>query len=629
METENGFRKIQRAPFRRPLESGKKRDLNTFQKFPEQVFGLRADIACEEDGKEMRKPRWWMRWGLGLLLAAGNLSQGEESAPTGIPVRTRPGAPGVVAEGSPDLPEAAADLTRSTYFNQGVQLYQAGQLEAARAKFETVLKVDPQNVTALCWLGCILLQQGQVAEAMESLERATLLDPKYALAHNNLALAYLGKGLPEAALQHYRKALECDPQYADAYFNLANLYSSQKKFPEALRNYQKAIQLLEDQIQKRERRPRPKGSVNPPENPQLGEALREQLAEYYNNLGRTYQLLFEERRAQGQSGPAQQALRKALEAYTRATQRAPRRALFFFNLGLVQWPRGPDHIAEAIPPLEQALVLYPQDPAAGSEGFSLADIYLHLGMAYAETGRFQEAERAFLQVQTLQPQQIWGYFHLAKLYARQKDLNRAEETYLRALDLRPNDPVLLHNLGCVYFQMRRWDDAIAHFQQALQGQPEEALTHTNLALAYQQKGLTDQARREWQWVVDREPANAPARVALADLYFRQQDYHEAEMQYRQALELGIQDAGVFTNMGVIYLERNELGLAEASFKRALKLEPRNPRAYYNLGICYEHRGNKAKAMEMYQKALEIDPGYEDARLNWDRLKATPTLSRPM
>lgn len=574
--------------------------------------------------QEMKRLRWWIGWGLGLLGMLGGLAPGEESAPTGVPVRTRPGAPGVTAEVSSGLLESEAALARSTYFNQGVQLYQAGQLEAARAKFETVLKVDPQNVTALCWLGCILLQQGWVEEAVESLERATLLNPKYALAHNNLALAYLEKGLPEAALQRYQKALECDPQYADAYFNLANLYSNQKKFPEALRNYQKAIQLLEGQIKKLEQRPRPKGSPAPAENPGRGEVLREQLGEYFNNLGRTYQLLFEERRAQGQQRPAQQALQKALESYRRATQLAPRRALFFFNLGLIQWSRGPEHLEEAIPALEQALRLYPQDPAAGAEGaegFSLWNIHLHLGMAYAETGRFQEAEQAFRKVQTLQPQQIWGYYHLGRLYARQKDLNRAEETYLQALDLRPNDPVLLHNLGCVYFQKRRWDDAIAYFQQALQGQPEEPLTHANLALAYQQKGLTDQAQREWQWVVDREPENVPARMALADLYFRQQKYHEAEREYQKALELGAQDAGVFTNMGVIYLERNELGLAEASLKRALKLESHNPRAYHYLGICYEQRGNKAKALEMYQKALEIDPGYEEARLNQDRLKA--------
>lgn len=582
----------------------------------------------------MKQSSWWTCWTLGFLITAGNFCWGEEAAPRERAVGTRPGTPGTPTAGSLGRPERASGLIQSIYFDQAVQLYNAGQLEAAQALFENALKTNPQDVAALCWLGCILLQQNRIDEAVKALEQAIFLNPKYALAHNNLAFACLEKKLPEAALQHYQKALEYDPQYADAYYNLANLYRGQKKFREAIQNYQKAIQLVEGRLKKLDRPSRSPGRPDPQELSRQKELLQQQLGEYFNNLGQTYHLLSEERKAQGSPRPAQQALSKALEAYIRATQLAPHRTLFFINLGLIQRQMGPDHLAEAIQALERALTLYPQDRlmAKEAEGISLIDLYLQLGMAYADGGRFQEAEQAFLKVQALQPQKPWGYSHLGKLYTRQKDFERAEEAYLQALELQPNDPALLHNLGCVYFQMQRWDDAIAQFQKALEGQPEETLTHTNLALAYQRKGLLDQARREWQWVVAKEPENVPGRVALADLYFRQQAYNEAEAHYRQAIELGAQDPEIFNNVGVIYLERNEVGLAEASFKRALKLNDRNPRAYNNLGVCYEHRSSKEKALQMYQKALAIDPGYEDAKSNRDRLNASwpipPAYNKP-
>ena len=158
-----------------------------------------------------------------------------------------------------------------TAYNEGVGLVQAKNLDAAVAKFQEAVQIDPSLAEAYGVLADIHLKQGRWAEALAAAEKFAELKPAAAKglrelrydaykgmgdeAKANAALEDLIKNEPgreaairvynlgaeatrkeqtEVAIRQLRRAMEIDPTLTDAYVNLANLYLAKKQNKEAL-----------------------------------------------------------------------------------------------------------------------------------------------------------------------------------------------------------------------------------------------------------------------------------------------------------------------------------------------------------------------------------------------------------
>lgn len=112
-------------------------------------------------------------------------------------------------------------------------LHRAGELDAAERLYGAVLSIEPDNPSALHFLGLRRYQQGHADEALALLERATALSPDYADALNNLGnLLKLGQR-HEAAEQAYRRVLALVPDHAQALTNLGILIGARGAWEEA------------------------------------------------------------------------------------------------------------------------------------------------------------------------------------------------------------------------------------------------------------------------------------------------------------------------------------------------------------------------------------------------------------
>ncbi len=162
---------------------------------------------------------------------------------------------------------------------EGLKALQSGELDAARARFKTLLENDPKSLVALMNLGSMeyraknfaeaekLLRQatrvdpdlaaawltlgvatcegGRLDAALAALAQAVLLEPSNAKAHSYLGVTLGRKGWLDGAEAELQRALELDGNYADAHFNLAVIYL-QRSSPAvelARRHYQRALEL--------------------------------------------------------------------------------------------------------------------------------------------------------------------------------------------------------------------------------------------------------------------------------------------------------------------------------------------------------------------------------------------------
>ena len=108
-------------------------------------------------------------------------------------------------------------------FFQALDDEEAGRLDEAQRKYETILSVIPDHVDALVNLGNILYLTGAETAAANRYLQALGINPDHVEANYNLANLLEGRGELNGAVLFYQKALGEDPEFADAHFNLAML----------------------------------------------------------------------------------------------------------------------------------------------------------------------------------------------------------------------------------------------------------------------------------------------------------------------------------------------------------------------------------------------------------------------
>ena len=107
-----------------------------------------------------------------------------------------------------------------------------GDLPAARAAFEKVVRLAPNAPEGHNSLGWVLLKTGNPDEAVAHLRAAVKLKPAFVQAHINLANALAVKrdrqGAIEAAINEARTAVKLAPSDSEAHRTLGRMLSFQQ-----------------------------------------------------------------------------------------------------------------------------------------------------------------------------------------------------------------------------------------------------------------------------------------------------------------------------------------------------------------------------------------------------------------
>ena len=127
--------------------------------------------------------------------------------------------------------------------NLSIQQIESGRLDDAERALNQVIKIQPKNSDALCFLSVIWAYRSDFDRALIYISRSIDQDPKNSNAINNKGniLKELGR-LDEAKLS-YKKAIDLDPRNHEAFNNLGNLQQELGHYSEAILNYEKAVAL--------------------------------------------------------------------------------------------------------------------------------------------------------------------------------------------------------------------------------------------------------------------------------------------------------------------------------------------------------------------------------------------------
>jgi Flp pilus assembly protein TadD len=131
----------------------------------------------------------------------------------------------------------------------GVDLHQAGQLDAAEAYYRAALQRRPDFPAAWATLGLARLAAGALDEAEQHQREALRLDPALPDAHNGLGLVHYQLGRVAEAENCFRGCLRLWPEHPGAHLNLAATLQSRGRLEEAEASYRDALRFGADAAQ--------------------------------------------------------------------------------------------------------------------------------------------------------------------------------------------------------------------------------------------------------------------------------------------------------------------------------------------------------------------------------------------
>jgi tetratricopeptide (TPR) repeat protein len=284
-------------------------------------------------------------------------------------------------------------------------------------------------------------------------------------------------------------------------------------------------------------------------------------------------------RAHGTLGLVYEANHMWVEAqacFRHAATLAPDEAVWRHHLAICLFEGGQP--AEALTALDEAI---DRDP-----GFVPA--WQRRGELLHESGRLDDAERAFLEVIARAPEASEGYAGLGKVLLARGDHAGAVERLERAIRLDHGNLAAHYALGRAYRALGRDDEARVELALG-----EEATTQY----------LTDPLSAE---------AALYPRGILYELHLAKSmiDEGRADLAIERLRRLAREfpeDVSVQNNLGGAYLAAGRLEEAKRALLDAIRLNPRHRSSFENLGECLARLRQMESALGMFDKAIALDP----------------------
>jgi Flp pilus assembly protein TadD len=99
---------------------------------------------------------------------------------------------------------------------------------------------------------------------------------------------------------------------------------------------------------------------------------------------------------------------------------------------------------------------------------------MSLGLLYARTGRFDQAEQHYLQALKIQSSYAPAYVNLADLYRAQQRDKEGEKLLREAVKALPDDAGVAHALGLLLVREKKGDEALSWLKRAAERAPDNA-----------------------------------------------------------------------------------------------------------------------------------------------------------
>ena len=246
----------------------------------------------------------------------------------------------------------------------------------------------------------------------------------------------------------------------------------------------------------------------------------------------------------------------------------------------------------------------------------------HVGFAYLETNRLQDAVAAFDRAHRLTPADDAIVVYLGQALNQTRQFDKALVLVRPRRTAVPGDVRLARVEADALRGLGKADAGAALLRTFLEGRPATASPYQTLADYYASAGRYADAAGTLKGAVAAFPDDVDVRFQYGAMLERQKQGAEAERVFRDVLAADPEHAPALNYLGYMLAERGErLAEALALVKRAVDLEPHNGAYLDSLGWVYYKLGNLDEAEPRLRAAAAQLPRDSVVQDHWGDLLA--------
>ena len=230
--------------------------------------------------------------------------------------------------------------------------------------------------------------------------------------------------------------------------------------------------------------------------------------------------------------------------------------------------------------------------------------------------KVSDAEELYKKILRIDKTHLDANYMLGTLYAESGKFDAAEKYLKIAETINPHSPYIQNNLGNLYRQAQQFDNAINHYQKALSAKPDMVEACNNLGVAYKQQGNIDKAMDMYQQAILVNPGFIDARYNLGNLYWDIDDREHALPCFLKVLETNPGHARSHDKLGTYYMENNDHDKAMAHFKSYLGLDDKDE-CGVELKIAYLNKALEDQTLPLKIPDQLVRETYEKKAHSWD------------
>lgn len=204
----------------------------------------------------------------------------------------------------------------------------------------------------------------------------------------------------------------------------------------------------------------------------------------------------------------------------------------------------------------------------------LAEIYIHYK-------QLEEAQKEFILVTQLDPNNHESFYEIAKIYINRGKWENASQFIKKAHDINPSHIETLYYSGVIHYELKQYSEALIEFEKCVN-------QDKNFFKANYYIGMINYNNKNYQKVLSQmELAERDKEFRLSALYQK----------------------------GLVLFEMNEIHQAKTELEKAVVIIKEESgltkRLRHKLAQCYEIHKDITAAIEQWEKIAEYDPDFED------------------
>jgi len=412
----------------------------------------------------------------------------------------------------------------------GRNLYRAGRKDAASAEFQTVLQIEPQNLTANYNLGMIARDAKRYQESAKYLEAARARSPSDAAMLLALTGAYLGAENAGEANRVSRQLVALSPDDPQIRFSLGAVMLEWKQYAGAAEHLERA------------------------------RAAEPRNFEVLHNLGQAYLHL--------------KIFSQSERTFLQALAVRPDAVDTLYQLAVLYAEEG--HPDQAIQVLVRARQSAPERP----------DVLLLLGREAIDEGFLDDAVEVLTEAVRIGPGKIEPHLLLGEALTRKKFFDHALAEYETVVKIAPSNPQSYVGTGRTLLYMRRYPEAEQALQKALALDRVSVQASYYMGLVAADKADYTAAQRWFEQSLRSDPHYFPALYDMGVNCARQDDYTRARDFLERAKTASPSFAQVYYRLSNVYRRLKDPERAAQNFALFKKYEEREEqrRNYYPQGV---------------------------------------------